>query len=61
LERVDEYLACGVPVVWVVSPLFHTVSIHRLNAKPVALDAGGTLRGDPELPGFACRVADFFR
>jgi Uma2 family endonuclease len=60
-ERVDEYLACGVSIVWIVSPFFHTVSVHRPNAKPIALDAGGTLRGDPELPGFSCRVADLFR
>jgi Uma2 family endonuclease len=60
-ERVTEYLDCGVPVVWVVNPFFRTVTIHRANASPLALDDRDTLTGDPELPGFSCRVADFFR
>jgi Uma2 family endonuclease len=60
-ERVDEYLACGVPLVWVVSPRFRTVTVHRPGADPVALDSSDTLDGGPELPGFACPVADLFR
>src|SRR5579871_823034 len=28
-ERVEEYLDCGVPVVWVINPFFRTVTIHR--------------------------------
>jgi Uma2 family endonuclease len=60
-ERIEEYLECGVKVVWVVSPLFRTVTIHRPGANPIALDARDTLAGDPELPGFECPVADFFR
>jgi Uma2 family endonuclease len=60
-ERVEEYLDCGVKVVWVVSPMFRTVTIHRPAANAIALDARDTLVGDPELPGFSCPVADFFR
>jgi Uma2 family endonuclease len=60
-ERVEEYLDCGVKVVWVVSPLFRTVTIHRPGVDPVAIDARGTLVGDPELPGFTCAVAELFR
>lgn len=60
-ERVDEYLANGVPVVWVVSPRFRTVTVHRPGVDPVALDRRDTLTGDPELPGFSCPVAEFFR
>jgi Uma2 family endonuclease len=60
-DRVTEYLDCGVPLVWVVSTYFRTVTVHRPNVTPVALDARGTLGGDPELPGFSCRVADLFR
>jgi Uma2 family endonuclease len=60
-ERVEEYLDCGVPVVWVANPLFRTVTVHRHNVDPVALDSRATLSGDPELPGFLCPVADFFR
>ena len=60
-ERVDEYLDCGVPLVWVVSTAFRTVTVHRPNVDPVALDARDTLDGFAELPGFSCRVADLFR
>lgn len=60
-ERVDEYLDCGVPLVWVVSPRFRTVIVHRPGVNPVALDTSGTLVGGAELPGFSCPVADLFR
>jgi Uma2 family endonuclease len=60
-ERVDEYLECGVKVVWVVNPYFRTVTVHRPRENPIALDARVTLDGNPELPGFSCPVADFFR
>ena len=42
-------------------PYFRTISVHRPNASPVALDDRDTLTADPELPGFSCPVADFFR
>lgn len=60
-ERVAEYLDCGVLVVWVVNPFFRTVTVHRPNTSPVALDDRGTLTGGPELPDFSCPVADLFR
>jgi Uma2 family endonuclease len=60
-DRVDEYLACGVTVVWLITPSFKMLTIHRAGSFPVALDARGTLAGDPELPGFTCPVADLFR
>jgi Uma2 family endonuclease len=60
-ERVNEYLSCGVPVVWVVNPLFRTVTVHRPNVDAIALDSRATLNGEPELPGFTCPVAEFFR
>ena len=60
-ERVAEYLECGVPVVWVVNPAFRTVSVHRPNAHPIALDTRDILTGDSALPGFSCPVASLFR
>jgi Uma2 family endonuclease len=61
VERVEEYLACGVPLVWVLHPYFKTISVHRPGQDPVALDVRHTLVGDPELPGFSAPVAEFFR
>ncbi len=60
-ERVAEYLACEIPLVWVLTPSDRTITAHRSGVDPVALDARGTLSGFPELPGFSCPVADFFR
>ena len=60
-ERVAEYLDCGVPVVWILNPYFRTVTVHRPGVSAQALDSHGTITGDPELPGFSCPVADFFR
>jgi Uma2 family endonuclease len=60
-ERVEEYLACGVRLVWVLNPYFRTVAVHRPTAEPVQFNRTQTITGDPELPGFSCPVADFFR
>jgi Uma2 family endonuclease len=60
-DRVTEYLDCGVPVVWVASPFFRTVTVHRPGAEPVLFNRTQVLTGDPELPGFSCPVADLFR
>jgi Uma2 family endonuclease len=61
VERVEEYLDCGVPVVWVLNPYFKTLTVHRSGHPVAALAVGDTVSGDPDLPGFAARVADFFR
>jgi Uma2 family endonuclease len=60
-ERVEEYLDCGVPLVWIISTHFRTVTVHRRGTPALALDSTGTLAGDPELPGFSSPVAAFFR
>ncbi len=60
-ERVDEYLDCGVPLVWVVSTRSRTVTVYRPGAAPVMFNDTQTLAGNPELPDFSCRVADLFR
>jgi len=60
-ERVTEYLDCGVRVVWVVSTHFRTVTVHRPDTEPVLFNRSHVLTGDPELPGFSCPVAKFFR
>ena len=60
-DRVEEYLDCGVPLVWVVSTRSRTVTVYRPDAAPVMFNDTQALTGDPELPGFSCRVADLFR
>ena len=61
VDKLRDYLTSGVAVVWVVDPDLQTVAVYR-PAGPLALfGPTQTLTGDPELRGFAGRVADFFR
>ena len=60
-DRVDEYLACGVSLVWILEPGFRTVTVYRPDAEPVLFNRTQTLSADPVLPGFSCPVSDLFR
>lgn len=60
-ERVEEYLACGVSAVWTLAPSSSSLLVHRAGQSVKAYDVHKTLTGDPELPGFSCPVAAFFR
>jgi Uma2 family endonuclease len=60
-EKLDEWLAIGVKVVWVVAPSTRTIRVHRADGGYAFLRAADTLTGDPVLPGFVCPVADLFR
>ena len=60
-ERVEEYLECGVKLVWVINPYSRTVIVHRPNDEPLALDVRDELDGGTDLPGFRCRVSELFR
>jgi len=59
-EKVDEYIAAGTQVVWVINPQARTVHVIRPDAPLVALRIGDTLTGDPVLPGFALPLATLF-
>ena len=59
-EAIEEYLACGVRVVWIVDPFDDTVTVYRPGHEPVLFNRTQELVGDPELPGFRCRVAEIF-
>lgn len=60
VEAIEEYLDCGVKVVWIVDPYTETVVAHRSGHEPKQYTRSEELPGDPELPGFRCRVADIF-
>ena len=60
-DRVDECLACGASLVWILEPGFRTVTVYRPDAEPVLFNRTQTLSADPVLPGFSCPVADLFR
>jgi Uma2 family endonuclease len=60
-EKVQDYLDCGVKLVWVVEPKFKTVTEYKPGAEPRMYTRADTISADPHLPGFACPVAEFFR
>jgi Uma2 family endonuclease len=60
LDKVEDYLAAGVKQVWVVEPVFRTVTVYRPGAEPAFYTASQRLAGDPDLPGFSVAVGEFF-
>jgi Uma2 family endonuclease len=58
--KVNEYLAVGVRLVWVVSPGSRTVLVRRPDGTAAVVGPAGTLSGEDVLPGFKCPLADLF-
>lgn len=59
-DKVQEYLERGVAQVWLVDPVFRTVTVHRAGAEPELFNVHRELSGEPDLPGFRIKVADIF-
>jgi Uma2 family endonuclease len=59
-EKLDDYLASGTPLIWVVDPVRRTVMIVAADAPVRWLREEDTLGGGTVIPGFACRVSDIF-
>lgn len=59
LEKVQRYLAWGVPAVWVLEPDLRQVMIHT-DAGIVRVADDDTLDGGAAVPGFQCRLREIF-
>jgi Uma2 family endonuclease len=59
-EKVDEYPAAGVVMVWLVDPHHRTVEVHRPDGEPELFNVRQELSADPHLPGFQVAVARIF-
>lgn len=59
-EKVAEYHAADVPLIWVVHPGSRRVQVIRADGTAAYLGESDTLEGGDALPGFRCRVADLF-
>lgn len=57
-EKVRDYLAAGVVLIWVADPAARTVTAYRAGQPPVVFAATDTLTADPAIPGFAVPVAE---
>jgi Uma2 family endonuclease len=57
--KIEEYLAAGVALVWIINPDTRTVLVYREEGNTVAfLHENDELTGESVLPGFRCRVAE---
>jgi Uma2 family endonuclease len=59
--RVEEYLAAGVRLVWVVNPESRIALIHRLDGTMAKVRDGHELSGEDVVPGFRCPLAACLR
>ena len=58
--KIDEYLKNGFPLIWVVHPNVRAVAVYRADGTTLMLHEGDEITGEPALPGFRCKVAEFF-
>jgi Uma2 family endonuclease len=59
-QKVREYLAAGVKVVWVVNYEERFLTVYRPKQDFIILEETDEIK-IPELPEFSCKVADLFR
>jgi Uma2 family endonuclease len=58
-EKIEDYLAVGVRLVWVVNPQARIVIVHRPDGTLSKLREGQELDGEDVVPGFRCALAAF--
>jgi Uma2 family endonuclease len=59
-RRITRFLQYGVRMVWLVDPDGRTVTIYRADRLPQVLEGDDEIVCKDCLPGFRCRVAEFF-
>lgn len=60
-EKIEKYLACGVPHVWVASGRLKMVTVHRPGAEPQSFGITQTISAEPHLPGLRIALSEVFR
>ncbi len=60
LDKVGEYLAAGVGLVWVIDPEKRSAAVFRSLTDVRHVDHGGALEGEDVLPGFRCHLTELF-
>ncbi len=57
-DKMEEWLAYGVALGWLIDPFLRQVHIYRPGVTPEVLNDPETVSGDPELPGFVFNVRE---
>ena len=60
LDKLREYFASGVRMVWIIDPEDRIVTVYRSPDEGRVYHESATLTGEEVLPGFTCRVAELF-
>jgi Uma2 family endonuclease len=59
-DKVEQWLALGVRLVWELNPQTRILTVHRANQMPRFLGENDTLDGEEVLPGFSVPIARLF-
>ncbi len=59
-SKVQQWLAAGAELAWVVWPKSRTITVHQPGEDAQTLAEADTLSGEDLIPGFRCRVGDIF-
>jgi Uma2 family endonuclease len=59
-DKLEEYLAAGVALVWIVNPERKTIRVYRQNGTTHSFHAADVIENEPALPGFRLVVGDVF-
>jgi Uma2 family endonuclease len=59
-EKIEQWLAAGVRMAWLVYPETRSVAVYRSPTNIRLLSAADTIDGGDVLPGFTCLVRDLF-
>ncbi len=58
--KVEEYLAAGVLLVWVIDPETRTMHVYRRDGTVSLLREGDEVSGEDVVPGFRCELTSIF-
>ncbi len=59
-NKLKQYVEAGVKLVWFVDPEREVVTVYRGNMRGIEHSGDDELMGENVLPGFVCKVRDFF-
>ncbi|HET6249621.1 MAG TPA: Uma2 family endonuclease [Tepidisphaeraceae bacterium] len=59
-EKIQEYRAAGFPLIWVADPKAKTITVYARGLRPTIHTIEDEMTAEAVLPGFRCKVADFF-